>query len=383
MKLNPKTCKLCYCYICDKPASECKQWGTPSQLNQNDHCHASDKGDCALYYKTLRDAAKKGTTTSAAGTAATATATAGAATTAAARFSASMTAIQDDFMRQMRRLRELDGFSEEEDEDEDDYNHYDPYSSHNRLVGQGPWPPNHALASTVKLLTKCRKCGWFNKFSHCNAGTTKRRTDPTQIDWCHACGRIACERDFEKVQSNSVSAIHSNSNPVSKVGRVSLGTKNIQFRIKARDPRKMQGNDAPAGRQSVADRWQNYEGKDSESEGCWKYDAAEMEEDFFLHRIGKKPTITNILAALPIASGENIPDTTDPNDWGFERNTSTRVPFSFMECEAMLLDDPEHIQLLWQIHSSIKGSFSYDVDATWDREKRKGVSALYERYVHS
>ena len=32
-------------------------------MNQEDHCNASDKGDYALFYKSLRDAAKKGTAT--------------------------------------------------------------------------------------------------------------------------------------------------------------------------------------------------------------------------------------------------------------------------------------------------------------------------------
>ena len=41
-KTHANTCALCYCYVCDTPASECSDWGKPdsAHLFREKHCHA-------------------------------------------------------------------------------------------------------------------------------------------------------------------------------------------------------------------------------------------------------------------------------------------------------------------------------------------------------
>ncbi|GAQ84668.1 DEAD-box protein [Klebsormidium nitens] len=49
---NAACCKQCFCYVCDKPQSQCLQWGTG--IREDDHCNAYD----AWHWQQKRTAAK-------------------------------------------------------------------------------------------------------------------------------------------------------------------------------------------------------------------------------------------------------------------------------------------------------------------------------------
>ena len=136
-------------------------------------------------------------------------------------------------------------------------------------------------------------------------------------DWCHACSRVASTRDFGKEQSDPFKP---------KVGHVlvnigngdaggdagagaSASSRVIGFRIKGRDPRKIEKTKKywdEFGESTSAD---NDKATATASSNKWKYCEAEMEEDFFKHRIGKNPTIRHILLAIPTVTDDSIPET--------------------------------------------------------------------------
>ena len=59
------------------------------------------------------------------------------------------------------------------------------------LGGNGPWAPDHAVASTVTYLAKCRKCGWLSRL----VGGNK---------WCLKCGRIAQDEALSSLEQSVV-----------------------------------------------------------------------------------------------------------------------------------------------------------------------------------
>ena len=58
LSANKKFCDLCYCYVCDIPAKDCKSWDNEGQRFQN-HCNAHDTNSYAQYWKGCREASAK------------------------------------------------------------------------------------------------------------------------------------------------------------------------------------------------------------------------------------------------------------------------------------------------------------------------------------
>ena len=198
---NVKVCSLCYCYVCDVEASKCPTW--------HHHCSATDSGPMSNRWIAERNACR--------------------------------------LKNKQAVDRELPTTG--------------ATGIHQAFAGVGPFPPDTAGASGPNtILTECRKCGWFNKFAHKDfkfdrdvaKGIQRGRTAPrwyhfqnpnslSQVvgdeihptgfmDWCHACGCVASERDLRKIQSQAY---------VPSQYSIFLGTKTIDFRLKAHDPRDM------------------------------------------------------------------------------------------------------------------------------------------------
>lgn len=324
--LNKKYCDLCYCFVCDKPVSECNQWSMNIGLLDS-HCHASDKGIYSSHYKRLRESMKHGKAVT---------------PSPPLRTGTSLATLNNGVTMG------------------------DPYAlfttpppvtnyTKNLLyqLGAGPFKPDNEEAKTATHLTKCRKCGWYNAFEHRNYTKElntyeKRKTYVTGAsDWCHACGRIASEKDFEKEQSKPYKP---------QVGDVSLGMKVIPFTIKARDPRKLG---------SVAKYWEENEGTPG-----WVYDEAEMEHDFFLHVIGKRPTMRYILQSIPVKKKDCIPETGK-----IHRSYTVDDDPSATEADALLLDDQDHLKLLRELWAMVSDGYDETglrISASWNQTERKG-----------
>ena len=397
---NSKYCSLCYCYVCDGPASECKAWSStenPKGFTVN-HCNASDKGLTSSVWKSMRDKVKRGETL--------------VESQCIPTFSSYRGYDDDtDFDDGEEEPDEddssssgLHGFlnrmglwSGKEDDDEISYVAPSPpdYKSYKSLCEQrkcrhgttpsqelfGPFNPEDDPAiRNDKLLTECRHCGWFNHFKHNNftrkesyserhvdkegnrTWKTKWRkvmNDTGVIDWCKACGRVSSEKDLEKTQSTP----HTPS-----IGDIKLGTKTIPFRIKSRDPRKI----VP-----YKEYWEKFG-------SSWVYNESDMDEDFFRHRIGKHPTLPMILGAIPVLTEDKIPDESTVNfksDWNSSYNRANSKPL-VSETEALLLSGQNDRVLFEELNQFTSSSSTSDesflhftLEGKWDKDSKIGVSS--------
>jgi hypothetical protein len=314
---NMKVCSLCYCYVCDVEASKCPRWW-------DNHCSASNSGPRSAYWTAQREQHKQNTKNAARGKLPTRRAT---------------------------------------------------------CFGLGPFPPDTEGASGQADLTKCRKCEWFNKFEHKNfqfdrevaSGVERERTIPRwyrksaydysyhnhksethptgYLDWCHACGCVASERDLRKAQSHVY---------VPSEYSICLGTKDIEFRLKAHDPREME---------DFREKWEEQE---------WTYDGSEMEQELFDHRLGELPLLEMIVASMPITTEDKIP-TDGKRTSTFLQGDNTKA--SAFETEAVLIDDDSEGLILKEL-SKASPEFGTahtwyidgDITAVWDSDTRQGVS---------
>jgi hypothetical protein len=246
--------------------------------------------------------------------------------------------------------------------------------------GTGPFPPLKEESGLPSYITQCRKCKWLNKFEHKNflfdrlvasgrrVGLRKKarwyylqstcdEIHPTgYLDWCHACGRVASERDFRKVQSQPY---------VPSPCSIYLGTREIDFRLKAHDPREMD---------QFRKKWE---------EQKWTHDETEMEQELFEHRLGKFPLLEMIVASMPITTNDKIPK----DGRSINSLAGRKAMASLSETEAVLID--EHVKGLilkelckacpqfGMARSNDSTNTQYidgDITGAWDRNTRKGVS---------
>lgn len=209
------------------------------------------------------------------------------------------------------------------------------------LGGNGPWAPDHAVASTVTYLAKCRKCGWLSRL----VGGNK---------WCLKCGRIAQDEALSSLEQSVVYK--------SKKDDIFLGTREISFRLVSRDPRLIE---------KYRESWSAAD----TSTAAWTYDAAEMEEEVFRSRLGKHPRINDLLTLLLNVREEKLKEWMS-NDKMKEKGL-----------EAMILDNPCDAALLKALHISTKlgeeplpyenGEYPCgDISAVWHKAERKGVSHI-------
>lgn len=427
LETNKAKCELCYCFVCDGPASECPSWAGNALTAETAHCLAANRGVNASTWTRLRDAKKNpgggggGSSSSGTNNGGNANISAGAALAAilAARSGSSSGRRGASWANASRRLQDRlenlygsrPGGSQSRAErmlaalaggD-------DPLSSSSTsglgssnlttaakyAIGKGPFKTDDAEAAKCDRLTQCRRCKWRSAFEHRNftrkqsvyraggagrghSSSTKMVLSPHKVgegDWCHACGRIASTKDLGKEQSGVYRPLGNDT---------CLGTKTIPFTIKSHDPRKLD---------AFKDNWAEHEDK---SPG-WKYDAAEMEYDTFRHRIGNRPTLNMILSSIPIVPEEAIPET------GKVTNPLNRNSFSYNsyqknnaanECEAVILEsrndralfveldrfgdtmerkNDDYTEVVYGRGTSRSCPVKANIQATWDKAERKGT----------
>jgi hypothetical protein len=324
---NETYCDLCYCYVCDKPAKECAKWTSPSASQGQNHCMATDMGAMAPLWRSLRQQAKN--------------------PTAAAVHPHSFSVTPGS---------QIPGtFSPI-------YPPFQPLHS-NRLAGSGPWEPTTAGAAQDETLTECRKCGWYTRFDHESFSRDIERV-PGCLDWCHACGRIASEEDFERFQAIPYTQ---------QATDIFLGEKEVSFRLHAHDPR-------------LFDKYKaNWEANADDPK--WTFDESEMEQDLFRHRFGSRPYIDMILASIPVVAEDKIPQSavvTKRRNGPYESHSA-----SADETEALLVQLQNDRAILEELMnfgsigredlhkddtSRTEAPLDGNIMATWDTTSRSGVS---------
>jgi hypothetical protein len=128
---------------------------------------------------------------------------------------------------------------------------------------------------------------------------------------------------------------------------VSLGIKEIPFRIKAHDPRRF-----PAYER----HWKEADPSSSE----WLYDEVDREEEVFLHRVGDKPQVKLVADRIALYPEDKV----------------CVFPGGVLKAEQtdhILLDNVQHIQLLHSL-ASVSEETTFTISASWDRLARSGVS---------
>ena len=329
---NSNSCDLCYCYVCDCPVKDCKNWYSSTSTSPEDnHCCATEK---ERSWERMRSRAKG---------------------------QASISGFYRENLPYYNSNEESEGMDESEDDDDVPPYHlprilFDQWREQREIRRNstyglpGPFKPDHPDAARNNDLTKCRHCSWFIRL----VGYSRYR--PSSNDWCKVCGRVASEADLEKSQV----APANNASEEAQAGKYLLGEKEISFRIKAHDPR-------------LFDEYKTKWEENSSGNSAWIYDQADRDEEVFLHRIGRSPTFDNIQNMIPRVGNENIPDKVDSSHTcrNNERDGT----------DAMIIEDPEELNLVYGLSGLFQPDSSLDspslkIAATWDKASRKGTLKL-------
>ena len=297
---NIQSCDKCICYVCDVSVKDCKHWSF--------HCNAEDKGPNALIWTYMREDDK-----------------------------------QELYYRQsFERKRQLYIL------DTPEYTTpLEPYQVA---------PRSHEASVRVQ----CRKCKWWSVVGE---------TEEWDV-WCKACGRVISTDYFGRKKEIPIVPIlpHHIKAPdpilfVPKEGDISLGTKVIPFRIKARDPRKIE---------PYQQKWQEWEGKEG-----WIYNESEMKYDFFHHRIGPRPTVSTLLEVMSIVEESKIPDGTR---MGFiTPRDSEKIWISGFELEALIIDNRNDRVLIEELHAA--KNLDRIIEASYNEDTQDGVSILLKMQI--
>ncbi len=245
----------------------------------------------------------------------------------------------------------------------------------------GAFPPTDQRASPFfRLLTKCRKCGWYSYTAgNRRVKRSNEYVESRPADWCQGCGRIASEK-YLKMKCK---CLPYEPNP----DDIFLGTRTIPFRIKVHDPRKME---------MFRKNWAELEGNSPQ----WTYDEAEAEEDMFRNRFGAYPSLAMILSSIPVLREEKIPTDGTYAGWNIysvkyhmEQDKDSNWPYEGHDAgemwkkveqiqatvraedtDVVLMDRNSKIilQELYKLRSA--GVFPADIIATWNKKERHGVS---------
>ena len=318
---NYQSCDKCFCYVCDVPVQECKHWLT--------HCHADDKGRFAYKWKQMRENFKRsnGSTNN------------------------NHNDSDVDVIRRIYAHNDWDYYS-----DEDDYDYGYDYDDHRY---QTPLEPDKVTNGSHEANSRvqCRKCKWWSRDAiHYFSSYSELSGLIEEFDaWCKACGRVISTDYF---LNNDPSRPY-----VPKKGDISLGTKVIPFRIKARDPRKIE---------PYQQKWQEWEGKEG-----WIYNESEMKYDFFHHRIGPQPKLSVLLEVMSIVEESKIPH--DRSRMVFqptEYNVYDTTEVSGLETEALIIDDKNDRVIIEELHDfQMNGKpVPYNIEAKYDEKTQDGVS---------
>jgi len=414
--VNSECCQDCYCYVCDVPHQQCQgNWA-------EDHCLATDQGPRKEYWAQQRRAQAQLKQQGGGGAVTVSTATTAAAAAAAGGATTGQRHLRHECPRFTAFQKEQGGYYENEEDgydSDDSYYHFfgggggrgeyielankinknhcpncycyicdapasqctswNPshlcyghqhcnaypgpewdYARRRKLIsiyGNGPFAPDHEVIQKDKSLTKCaRNCGWYSRKD--DVWTAINSKEPQENDLCRACGRIADDKDLGKEQG--VPYKPSVGNPTQDLW---LGTKEISFRLRTRDPRKIS---------RYAAKWRENGGQPG-----WIYDEAAHQEEIFLHRFGSRPTLSRIISSLVRDDDKDGP-----------KNTSIATSPSGFEKEIVALENPLDKDLLQALQTISRGfgqkpcgyfitfSMNGEIEATWDRAARKGVFRL-------